>query len=104
VQIADELQNPKNGHAAQASSHPSTGGKKPPEGGWTRQQVAASKDDSEDGEGDESSSQDEHVRDVTHVTQTKQSAARLDNSTSGDVSRTLNTQAPRYPSLDSSME
>jgi serine/threonine protein kinase len=95
AQIADELQNPKNGHAAQASSHPSTGGKKPPEGGWTRQQVAASKDDSEDGEGDESSSssppfsnssQDGHVRDITHVTQTKQAqaAASLDNSTSGD--------------------
>jgi len=97
VQIADELQNPKNGHAAPASSHPSTGGKKPPEGGWTRQQVAASKDDSEDGEGDESSSQDGHVRDITHVTQTKQTAARLDNSTSGDGVKDPPYSGPALP-------
>ncbi len=70
--------------------------------------MAASKDDSEDGEGDESSCEEEfengeededegHHTVITHVSQTKQTAARLDNSTSGDGVKDHPYSGPALP-------
>jgi hypothetical protein len=90
VQIADELQNPKNGPAAQASSHPSTGGKKPPEGGWARQQVTVSKDDSE-------GLRYRLQRQLHSSKLLKHTPARLDNSTSGDRVKDPPYSGPALP-------